>query len=130
MKRPPGFAAAALLAMPLVLAAQTPAPTRVPAAAAPDPAKGFTGVHLQQGRVQTDADWNEKLQACKRQNEALKRQLKARANDLETQLHKLEAAADAGAEHKQGSQDHKKAMKDAIRKMLDQIAEINRASQL
>lgn len=130
MKSPLRIAAAALFATPLVLAAQTPAPTKAPASGASDPGKRFTGVHMQQGRVQTDADWNDKLQACKRQNEALKKQLKARANDLEIQLRKLEAAADAGGENKKGSQDHKKAMKDAIRKMLDQIAEINRASQL
>lgn len=118
---------AALLLLPLALAAQSPTPTKAPAGAV-DPSKSYAGVKTQQGRVMTDADWNDQLQACKRQNEALKKLLKARANDLEIQLRKLEAAADASGEQKQGSQDHKRAMKDAIRKMLDQVAEINRAA--
>jgi hypothetical protein len=126
------LAAAALLATPLVLAAQTPTPTPKsgPAASAYTQGKSYSGVQLQQGRVQTDADWNEQLQACKRQNDALKKQLKARANDLEIQLRKLEGAVDAADEHKQGSQDHKKATKDAIRKMLEMAAEMNRAASL
>ena len=123
MRKP--FVAAAALAVPLVLGAQTPAPTKTVL----DPGKAYTGVRMQQGRVQTDADWNEKLEACRRQNEALKKQMKVRANDLEIQVRQLEAAVDKTDPPKKGSQDHKQAMKDSIRKMLDQIAEINRATK-
>ena len=132
MKTKLGLAAAALLAMPFALVAQTPTPTPKsgPAAGVYAPGKSFSGVQLQQGRVQTDADWNEQLQACKRQNEALKKQMKSRANDLEIQLHQLQAAADNADENKKNAQDHNKAIKDSIRKMLDQIAEINRATNL
>ncbi|MGA7990784.1 MAG: hypothetical protein WCC53_05075 [Thermoanaerobaculia bacterium] len=133
-KGPLGAVAAVLLATPLALAAQTPTPTRSPGAVTGtfDAGKSYVGVRTQQGRVQTDADWNEQLQACKRRNDSLARQLKTHANALEIQLRQLQAAADKADDNiKKGSQDrdHNKAIKDAIRKMLDQIAEINRATK-
>ncbi len=70
-------AAAALLAFPLALVAQTPAPTKAPSAGTFDAGKSYTGVRQQQGRVQTDADWNEKVAACQRENAALRKQLEA-----------------------------------------------------
>jgi erythromycin esterase-like protein len=118
--------AAAVLTIPLALGAQTPAPTKTVF----DPGKAYTGVLTQQGRVQTDADWNEQVQACKRQNEALKQQLRSRANELQIQANQLQAAVERSDENKKSSQDHNKAMKDSIRKMLEQIAEINRATKL
>jgi hypothetical protein len=139
MKKPLGAVAAAFLATlfatPLALAAQTPTPTKGPgpAAQAFDPGKSYTGVRVQQGRVQTDADWNEQLQACKRQNESLSRQLKRHSDALEIQLRQLQAAADKADDNiKKGAQDrdHIKAMKDSIQKLLDQIAEAKRATQL
>lgn len=135
MNTKPGLVATVLLAAPLALVAQTPTPTPKsgPAASAYAQGKSYSGVQLQQGRVQTDADWNEQVQACRRQNEALTKQMKSRANELEIQLQKLQAAADKSDENKkgsQGSQDHNKAMKDSIRKMLEQVAEIKRATNL
>ena len=138
MKTKPGLAAAVLLATPFVLVAQTPTPTPKsgPAAGAYASGKSYSGVQLQQGRVQTDADWNEQLQACKRENEALSRKMKAHANNLEIQVRQLQAAADkADASGKssdasgKSSRDHSKAMKDSIQKLLDQIAEMNRAAK-
>lgn len=123
-------AAAALLAMPLALVAQTPTPVNTPAAGALDSKKTYLGVRTQQGRVLTDADWNEKVKNCQSENEAFKRKLRARVNDLEIQVRQLEAAVNKADEQKKGSQEHNKAMKDSIRKMLDQIAEINRAANL
>ena len=52
--------------------AQTPTPT---AGSGADTRKKYSAVLQQQGRVQTDADWNEKVAACRRENEELKRQL-------------------------------------------------------
>ncbi len=118
--------AAAVLTIPLVLGAQTPAPTKTVF----DPGKAYTGVRTQQGRVQTDADWNEKLEACRRQNEALKKLVRLRASDLEIQVRQLEAAANKADEDKKNAQVHNRAVKDSIRKILDQIAEINRATKL
>lgn len=131
MKIPLG-AAAALLVVPLVLAAQTPTPTMSPGVSGGtfDARKNYAGVLMQQGRVQTDADWNEQVQACKRENEALKMRLRARANELETQLRQLQAAADQADTNRKSAQDHNKTIKDSIRKMLDQVAEINRATSL
>ncbi len=130
MKIPLG--AAALLAVPLVLAAQTPTPTKSPGVSGGtfEARKNYAGVLMQEGRVQTDADWNEQVQACKRENEAFKRQLRARANELETQLRQLQAATDQADANKKSAQDHNKTVKDSIRKMLDQIAEINRATNI
>lgn len=130
MRTKPGFLVAAFLAAPSLLVAQTPTPTPKPAAGTYAPAKKFSAVQMQQGRVQTDADWNEQLQACRRQNEALKKQMKARANELEILLRQLQAASDTSGETRKSGQDHTAATKDAIRKMLDQVAEINRASGL
>ena len=132
MKTKPGLVATMLLAAPLALVAQTPTPTPKsgPAAGAYATGKSYSGVQLQQGRVQTDADWNEQVQACRRQNEALKKQMTSRAKELEIQLQMLQTAADKSDENKKNSQDHKKAMKDSIQKMLDQIAQINRATKL
>ncbi len=42
-----------------------------------DPTRHYSGVLAQQGRVQTDADWNEKVAACQRENAALRKQLEA-----------------------------------------------------
>jgi hypothetical protein len=120
------LAVLAVLAIPLVLAAQTPTPTK----STFDPSKTSVGVHLQQGRVQTDADWNEKVEACRRQNEALKKQMKLRSDDLEIKLRQLEAAVNKADAEKKSSSDHTRATKDAIRKLLDQVAEMNRASRL
>jgi hypothetical protein len=132
MKTNVGFVGAALLAAPFVLAAQTPTPTpkSAPATGVYATGKRFTGVQLQQGRIQTDADWNEQVQACRRQNEALKKQLKSRANELEIQLRQVQAVAEKADESKKNAQEHNKAIKDAIRKMLDQVAEMNRATNL
>lgn len=49
-----------------------------------------------------------------------------RSNDMEVGASQAEKAD----EHKKSSEDHNKAVKDAIRKMLEQIAEINRATNL
>ena len=131
MKTKPGLAASVLLAMPFVLVAQTPTPTPKSGAvsSAFAPGKSYSGVQLQQGRVQTDADWNEQLQTCRRQNEALKQHLRSQASELQIQANQLQAAVERSDENKKNSQDHKKAMKDSIRKMLEQIAEINRATR-
>lgn len=129
MKKQPGFVVAVLLATPFALVAQTPTPTPKSAAAgAYAPGQKFSAVQMQQGRVQTDADWNEQLQTCRRQNEALKKQMKSRANELEKLLRQLQAASQSADETRKSGQDHTAATRDAIRKMLDQVAEINRAS--
>jgi hypothetical protein len=82
MKSLPRALAAALFAAPLALA-QTPTPTKAPgrAAGAFQPAKSFTGVQMQQGRVKTDADWNEQVETCKRENASLKSQLETLRNE-------------------------------------------------
>lgn len=84
MKRTLGVTAAFLVA-PLALVAQTPAPTKPPGAAGGpfEPGKSYVGVRQQQGKVQTDADWNEQVQTCRKENERLKAQLETlRAENL------------------------------------------------
>jgi transketolase len=132
MKPISGLVAAAFLVVPLVLAGENPPPTPQPGVAGGTyvPGSHYSAVKAQQGRVQTDADWNEQLQACKRQNDELKKKFKARANELEIQLNQLQAAANKVDDSKKSAQDHNKAMKDSIRKLLDQWAEINRATNL
>ena len=67
--------AAATIGVAAAVVARASPPTPTPTAATLDTKKGYSGVVLQQGRVQTDKDWNDQIERCRKENADLKRQI-------------------------------------------------------
>jgi hypothetical protein len=70
------------------------------------------------------------LEPCPQTEAEKSSRLKAAKNQREMATGASQAQADKADEHKKNAQDHNKTLKDAVRKMLEQIAEINRATNL
>jgi hypothetical protein len=69
-----GLLAAGTLAVAAIMTATSP-PTPTPASGNLDTKERYSGVLLQQGRVQTDKDWNDQVDRCRKENADLKRQI-------------------------------------------------------
>jgi hypothetical protein len=69
-----GLLAAGTLAVAAIMTATSP-PTPTPASGNLDTKRNFSAAVLQQGRVQTDKDWNDQVDKCRKENADLKRQI-------------------------------------------------------
>jgi hypothetical protein len=85
-------------------------------------------VNLQKFLAAVDAQGTSANLAIDARSKAIR--LSPKSDAMEIQMRQQAQATNKADEQKKQSQDHTKALKEAVRKMLDQIAEINRATNL